>query len=163
MQTVKARQQQGPKGSHQIGELEGLFHDEYERMVRLAFTLVSNAAEAEELVQDCFLDVYRRLDEIREPKHYLRSAVVNRCRSTLRRRLVAENHRPEPPDGLGPEAIGLWDVLSKLPEDHRIAIVLRYYCGYRASEIAAITDRPAATVRSHLRRGLGQLRKELEE
>ena len=161
MQTVKARRHKGSGGSHQMGELEGLFHAEYERMVRLAFTLVSNAAEAEELVQDCFLDVYRRLDVIREPKHYLRSAVVNRCRSTLRRRLVAENHRPDPPDDLRPETIGLWDVLNKLPDDHRTVVVLRYYCGYRASEIATITDRPAATVRSHLRLGLAQLRKEL--
>ncbi len=56
----------------------------------------------------------------------------------------------------------MWDVLGRLTEDQRIAVVLRYYGGYRASEIAAITDIPAATVRSHLRRGLAALRKELD-
>jgi DNA-directed RNA polymerase specialized sigma24 family protein len=42
-------------------------------------------------------------------------------------------------------------------------VVLRYYGGYRASEIARIVDMPAATVRSHIRRGLALLRKELEQ
>ena len=66
-----------------------------------------------------------------------------------------------PATRLASDAGELWDVLDKLPEDQRIAVVLRYYGGYRASEIAKITDTPAATVRSHLRRGLTALRKEL--
>ena len=56
----------------------------------------------------------------------------------------------------------LWDVLGKLPEDQRIVVVLKYYGGYRASEIASIVDMPGATVRSHLRRGLKALREELD-
>ena len=53
-------------------------------------------------------------------------------------------------------------MLDKLDEDKRVAVVLRYYGQYRASEIAAILDMPAATVRSHVKRGLAVLRKELE-
>lgn len=142
--------------------LERLYQVEYVGMVRLAFTLVGNNAEAEDLVQDSFVEISRRLDEIRKPGAYLRSAVVSRCRSSLRRRRVMEHHRPEPPAGLASDAGDLWDVLDRLPEDQRIAVVLRYYGGYRASEIAKITDMPAATTRSHLRRGLAALRKELE-
>ncbi|MGI9605110.1 MAG: sigma factor-like helix-turn-helix DNA-binding protein, partial [Acidimicrobiales bacterium] len=55
-----------------------------------------------------------------------------------------------------------WDVLARLSEDQRVAVVLRYYGGYRASEIAALMDMPAPTVRSHVRRGLAALREELE-
>jgi RNA polymerase sigma-70 factor (ECF subfamily) len=55
----------------------------------------------------------------------------------------------------------LWDVLDQRPEHQRIVVVLRYYCGYRASENAEITDQPAATVRSHLRRAMAAMRKEL--
>ena len=75
-----------------------------------------------------------------------------------------------PPDAEGvppevevvpPEVESLWDVLEQLPEHQRIAVVLRYYCGYRAAEIAKITDQPAATVRSHLRRAMKAMRKEL--
>jgi len=143
------------------GKLERLYAAEYTGMVRLAYTLVGSNAEAEDLVQDSFVEVARRMDEIRKPGAYLRSAVVSRCRSALRRRRVMSMHPPEPPAGLADSAGELWDVLSKLPEDQRIAVVLRYYGGYKASEIAKIVDMPGATVRSHLRRGLSALRKEL--
>ena len=144
------------------GVLERLYATEYSGMVRLAYTLVGSNAEAEDLVQDSFVEVARRLHEIRKPGAYLRSAVVSRCRSALRRRRVMEHHRPEPPAGLASEASELWDVLGELPEDQRIAVVLRYYGGFKASEIATIVDMPGATVRSHLRRGLTALRKELD-
>lgn len=144
------------------GILERLYAVEYTGMVRLAYTLVGSNAEAEDLVQDSFVEVARRLDEIRKPGAYLRSAVVSRCRSALRRRRVIALHPPEPPAGLADSAGELWDVLGKLPEDQRIAVVLKYYGGYTASEIAKIVDMPGATVRSHLRRGLTALRKELD-
>jgi DNA-directed RNA polymerase specialized sigma24 family protein len=145
------------------GRLDALYRAEYSGMVRLAYTLVGNNAEAEELVQDSFVAIYRRLDEIRQPGAYLRSTVVSRCRSALRRRRVMSLLPPEPPVGLPGGAGELWDVLAKLSEDQRIAVVLRYYGRYRASEIAKIVDMPAATVRSHIRRGLATLRKELEQ
>jgi RNA polymerase sigma factor (sigma-70 family) len=141
--------------------LEHLFQVEYPGMVRLAFTLVGSNAEAEDLVQDSFVEVSRRLDEIDKPGAYLRSAVVSRCRSALRRRRVMHQHPPEAPGSLTNDANELWDVLADLPEDQRIAVVLRYYGSYRSSEIAKIMDMPAATVRSHLRRGLATLRKDL--
>ena len=144
------------------GVLERLYQAEYTGMVRLAYTLVGNSAEAEDLVQDSFVEVARRLDEIRKPGAYLRSAVVSRCRSVLRRRRVIALHPPEPPAGVASDASELWDVLGNLPEDQRIVVVLKYYGGYRASEIASIVDMPGATVRSHLRRGLKALREELE-
>ncbi len=143
--------------------LEALYRAEYTGMVRLAYTLVGSNAEAEDLVQDSFVEVSRRLDEIRKPGAYLRTAVVSRCRSALRRRRVIDLHPPEPPAGLASDAGELWDVLNRLPEDQRIAVVLRFYGGYRASEIAKIVDMPGATVRSHLRRGLAALRKELDQ
>jgi DNA-directed RNA polymerase specialized sigma24 family protein len=145
-----------------VGVLETLYRAEYVGMVRLAFTLVGNNAEAEDLVQDSFVEVSNRLDEIRSPGAYLRSAVVSRCRSLLRRRRVMAQHPPEPSTPLPPQAGEMWDVLGQLTEDQKIAVVLRYYAGYRASEIARIVDMPAATVRSHLRRGLAALRKELD-
>lgn len=142
--------------------LDRLYRTEYIGMVRLAYTLVGSNAAAEDVVQESFVEVARRLDEIRNPGAYLRIAVVSRCRSVLRRRRVMALHPPEPPAGLTSDAGELWDVLGKLPEDQRIVVVLKYYGGYRASEIASIVDMPGATVRSHLHRGLKALREELD-
>ena len=122
---------------------------------------MGNNAEAEDIVQDSFVEVSRRLDEIRNPGGYLRTAVVSRCKTALRRRRVMARHQPEPPADLPVDAGDLWDVLDRLPEDQRLAVTLRYYGGYRGSEIAGLLQMPAATVRSHLRRGLTALRKEL--
>jgi RNA polymerase sigma factor (sigma-70 family) len=144
------------------GRLAAVYRTEYAGMVRLAYTLVGSTAEAEELVQDSFVDVFRRMDEIRRPGAYVRCAVVSRCRSALTRRRMAASHPPDPPNGLSTEAGDLWEVLDTLTPDQRVAVVLRYYGGYRTPEIASIVGMPAATVRSHLRRGLATLRKELE-
>ena len=151
--TVAVRQ--GPAAT-----LEVLYRAEYTGMVRLAFTLIGNNAEAEEVVQDSFVEISHRFDELDQPGGYLRTVVVSRCRSVLRRRRLMHLHPPPPPD-LSPEAESLWDVLEHLPEHQRIVVVLKYYCGFRASEIAKIIDQPAATVRSHLRRALGVMRKEI--
>lgn len=141
--------------------LEALYRAEYVGMVRLAFTLVGTNAEAEEIVQDSFVEISRRLEDLRQPGAYLRAVVVSRCRSTLRRRRLTEQRPPVRPADLAPETGEVWDVVQQLPEHQRIAVVLRYYCDFRASEIAKIVDVPASTVRSHLRRALGSMRKEL--
>lgn len=153
------------RGDVAVGDVEErferLFREEHRAMIRLAYTLVGNAAEAEEVVQDGFVDVYRRFGEIRRPGAYLRTAVVNNCRSLLRRRRVFAVDRPDPPGGLDLGACELWDVLGRLSEDERIAVTLRYFGRYRAVEIARLVDAPPSTVRSRIRRGLHKLRREL--
>jgi RNA polymerase sigma factor (sigma-70 family) len=141
--------------------LEILYRAEYAGMVRFAFTIVGSNSEAEEIVQDSFVEISQRLADVAQPGAYLRTVVVNGCRSALRRRRVTGQHAPIRPDDLTPEADSLWDVLEHLTEQQRIAVVLRYYCGCNASEIAAIIDQPAATVRSHLRRALDTMRNEI--
>jgi len=54
--TVAVRQ--GPAAT-----LEVRYRAEYIGMVRLAFTLIGNNAEAEEVVQDSFVEISRRLNE----------------------------------------------------------------------------------------------------
>jgi RNA polymerase sigma factor (sigma-70 family) len=131
-------------------------------MVRFAFTLVGSNAEAEEIVQDSFVEISPRIADLgQQPGAYLRAVVVSRCRSALRRRRLMGQHTSIRPSDLAPDAESLWDVLEHLTEQQRIAVVLRYYCGCNASEIAAMIDQPAATVRSHLRRALQTMRKEI--
>lgn len=108
------------------GRLAAVYRAEYAGMVRLAYALVGSTAEAEELVQDSLVEMFRRLDEIRRPGAYLRCVVVSRCRSALNRRRMAALHPPEPPGGLSGEAGELWAVLATLTANQRIAVVLHY-------------------------------------
>lgn len=150
-----------PATDDRVAQLDALFRVEYAGMVRLAYTLLASNAEAEEIVQDSFVEVYRRWPEILKPGAYLRCTVVSRCRSALLRRKLRAAHPLEELRVSAP-AGELWDVLTRLSDDQRIAVVLRYYGGYSASDIATMLEVPASTVRSHLRRGLATLRKELE-
>jgi RNA polymerase sigma factor (sigma-70 family) len=161
MATVDVRGGPDPATDDRVAQLDALFRVEYAGMVRLAYTLLASNAEAEEIVQDSFVEVYRRWHEILKPGAYLRCTVVSRCRSALQRRKMRALHPVEEPCVSAP-ASELWDVLIRLSDDQRIAVVLRYYGGYPASDIAAMLEMPAATVRSHLRRGLATLKKELE-
>jgi RNA polymerase sigma factor (sigma-70 family) len=145
-----------------VAQLDALYRVEYAAMVRLAYTLLGSNAEAEEIVQDGLIEVYRRWHEIRKPGAYLRCAVVSRCRSALQRRRLRPSYPQEEPT-VSAEASELWDVLSRLSDEQRIVVVLRYYGGYAASDVSEMLEMPAATVRSHLRRGLATLKKELAE
>ena len=161
MATVEVKGGPGPATDDRVAHLDALYRVEYAGMVRLAYTLLANNAEAEEIVQDAFVEVHRRWSEIRKPGAYLRSAVVSRCRSALQRRRLHPGFPVDEPS-VSSSADELWDVLTRLSDDQRLAVVLRYYGGYTAADIASMLEVPAATVRSHLRRGLAALRKELE-
>ena len=161
MATVGVKRGAGPVTDDRVARLDALYRAEYGGMVRLAYTLLGSNAEAEEIVQDSLLEVYRRWHEIRKPGAYLRCAVVSRCRSALQRRRTRPAEPHEEPS-VSAEANELRDVLARLSDEQRLVVVLRYYGGYSSADVAAMLQVPASTVRSHLRRGLTAIKKELE-
>ena len=133
---------------------------------RWAAALTGDAATGEEVAQTAFLAVAGRYRDLENPTAYLRQAIVNEARMTHRsdtRRTAREQRTTDPtsaPSELDHEMLG---VLAALPYAQRAAVVLRYWADWTDSEIAeALACRPS-TVRSHLRRGLGRLRTELEQ
>ncbi|CAN5662764.1 hypothetical protein BH20ACT1_BH20ACT1_06640 [soil metagenome] len=76
--------------------LDELFRREYAPMVRLATLLVGSDAVAEELVQDAFVAVHRRSSSVDNPGGYLRTSVVNACRSHQRRAALERRRLPRP-------------------------------------------------------------------
>lgn len=144
--------------------LEQLYLGEYRAMLRLAYLLLRSHEAAEETVHDAFAEVYERWFRIREPGAYLRRAVVNRCRSRLRRRLVERKHLAALVDrraAEGPDA-PLLDALAKLPTRQRTAIVLRFYLDLPDSDIADAIGVRKGTVKSLVHRGITTLRQEIE-
>ena len=131
-------------------------------LVRLAYLLTSDREVAEEVVHDAVLALRPRWDAIDDPPAYLRTAVVNRCRSWLRRQRTARAHVPAPAEEVGLGADELWDALATLGDRHRTAIVLRFYEDLPDTDIAAALGCRPATVRTLVHRGLAQLRKEVE-
>ena len=147
---------------HSEDDLAQVFHDRYERMVRLAYLVTADRGAAEEIVQDAFLALHRHWDDVDQPRAYLRTAVVNGCTSWGRRQTLARERQTAGPASTPFVADEMGDALKRLPEHQRTAIVLRYYADLPEAEIAAVLQCRRATVRSAIRRGIAALRKEIE-
>jgi RNA polymerase sigma-70 factor (sigma-E family) len=146
--------------------LSELFGAQYGPMVRLAHVLTGSNAVAEDLVQDCFVRLHRHWERTDNPGGYLRVSVVNACRSWHRSRFRERARLRRLAAGDQPvslEARELLDALARLSYPQRAALVLRYYEGMREREIADALGCPPGTVKSHLYRGLEQLRKVIEQ
>jgi RNA polymerase sigma-70 factor (sigma-E family) len=139
-----------------------LYRERYEAMVRLAYLLTGRRAIAEELVQDAFVSVRRSWARATNPSAYLRTAVVNACRSWGRRQALELLRKPAPPEPSTLVADELWDVLQTLPPRQRAAIVLRFYEDLPDEQVAELLGCKVATVRTAVFRGLEKLRKEVE-
>lgn len=137
---------------------EQVYHERFEPMVRLACGLVDQRAEAEEIVQDSFRQLWQRWDTVSQPGSYLRTSVVNGCHNELRRRRVRRDSVHKLVMGPGADADYLADALADVAERRRQALVLRFYGGFAIEEIAEQMDIPVGTAKSLIHRGLADLR-----
>lgn len=143
--------------------LEELYRDQQRSMRSLAWMLLGDRESAEDAVQDCFSRLeLRSLAGIDNPVAYLRTCVVNQCRSVMRTRARFDRHA-EPPPALhhDPTTVEFHDALSNLTTRRRTAIVLRYWCDLPVTEIADLMGCRPSTVSSLLHRALDDLKEVL--
>jgi RNA polymerase sigma-70 factor (sigma-E family) len=150
-----------------------LYSGHWNRLVRLAALLTRDASVAEEIVQDAFISLHRRWNELAEHTSaaaYLRTSVVNGARSALRHRGVEEKYRqPGPPEPAGPEEHAVradsdarvMAALRTLSRRQQEVLVLRYYGDYSEQDIATTLGLSKGAVKSHAHRGLAALREAL--
>jgi RNA polymerase sigma-70 factor (sigma-E family) len=154
--------------------LARVFRSHHAELVRLAAFILSDRGAGEDVVQDVFVRVHQRAVVIADdPLPYLRTAVVNGCRSVMRRRLLIRRHAAR--DSLSPpltaeEAVLLSEdrrevlrALARLPRRRREVLVLRFYLGLSEAEIAATLGISPGTVKSTAARGLAALAHALRE
>jgi RNA polymerase sigma factor (sigma-70 family) len=141
--------------------LGDLFRSRWNDLVRLATFLTGSLPAAEDLVQDTFVRLGSRPTAPDDPERYLRTSVVNACRSYHRRRFLERRHRSGQFAPTADVPSELWDVLARLSPRQRSAVVLRYYLDLPEDDIAATLDCRPSTVRSLIRRALAKLREEL--
>lgn len=155
-------------------KLTDLYQQHYRQLLRIAFLLVDDRAYAEDIVQDAYLRVFdsrARLRDSDKALAFLRQAVLNRARSTLRRRLVARKYQPrlaergvQPDDtGRGLDRAVLGAALAKLPRRQREAVVLRYYADFSEARTAETMGCSPGAVKSYCSRGVARLSELLGE
>lgn len=151
----------------ETSEFDLVYAAHYVSLVRLAYLTTGSIAAAEDVVQDAFVEWWRRRDQVRAPAVYLRRAVVSRCTSWVRRRVLERRHGEQgPPAYATPpsaDAAAVRSALNRLNPRQRAAVFLRYYLDLPETEIAAALRCRPGTVKSLLHRGLSTLKEHLDE
>ena len=158
-----------------------LYEAYYAAAFRLAYLFLQNACDAEEVVQDAFVYVFRNLRRYDPGRGslwaWLRVILMSRCHNKRRRRqlhlislemLEASGQSPanltpasDPADVL--ERLGtrrvVWQALQKVSPGARDALILRYYEGLSYAEIAATLACSPDAARARVAHGKVQLRR----
>jgi RNA polymerase sigma-70 factor (ECF subfamily) len=153
-----------------------LVEREVDPVFRLAFRILGNAQDAEDVVQDTFVIAYRSIDTFRgegtigawlrsiAARLAVRQATRRPHLSSLNVQDVELSDASTSPSGplagllTGERAAAIRHGIATLPEAQREVIALRFFGELTLPEIAATTGRPLPTCKSHLRRGLIRLR-----
>jgi len=143
------------------GGFDEFYAAHVDRAARLAHLVTGSAAVGLDIAQDAMVAVHRRWRDLRAPEAFLRSSVLNLCRSQQRRwirerRWIASSRLSEP---IGiPELDEAWTVVVELPARQREVVVLRFYEDLKIDQIASVLGIPAGTVKSTLHGALRVLR-----
>jgi RNA polymerase sigma-70 factor (ECF subfamily) len=161
--------------------IEKMVHLYQKDIFRLAFSILDNYDEAEDITQETFLAALRSLDSFRGDsafKTWLFSISLNVCHSRLRRnktrnyvqqilqnlfQLRGGNEHPENEVIKNEADTEIWLAIRSLNNKHRIPLILRYYHDLSVIDIAAILGIPPGTVHSRLNHARNKLRALIKE
>lgn len=135
-------------------------------MLGLMRRLSGDAALAEDLAQQAFVQAWRTIRALRSPAAFggwLRQVAVNVwLQEARRRRLLTDSLETVAEHALGHselrEHLDLNRALSRLGAAERLCVVLNYAEGLSHAEVAAAVGLPLGTVKSHVSRGAAKLR-----
>jgi RNA polymerase sigma factor (sigma-70 family) len=153
-----------------ISPVEEIYRAQYQRLVRYAYLLTGQLAEAEDAVQDAFVVLQRRPAIAADPdqaRAYLHVVLLNRTRGAHRRvrreaslhgrlRLLASEAAPAADAVIGTHD-DLVAAVNALPRRQREVVALRYWAGLSEREIAVALGVTPGTVKSASARALRSL------
>ncbi len=171
--------QQAQQGD--VGAYNTLVLHYQDALYNVAYRIMGEPGAAADATQEAFISAYKALNRFRGGsfKSWLMRIVTNACYDELRRRKrrpqssldqIVETYESSPllvsEAELGPEANRQWTevveaishCLDELPDEQRVATVLRDVEGYNYGEIAEIMASTLGTVKSRLSRARAKLR-----
>ncbi|WP_379131403.1 RNA polymerase sigma factor SigY [Paenibacillus sp. sgz500958] len=154
--------------------LAQLLRDHYTFIYRYLLKVTLDPSLAEDLCQDTMLRCMEKISSYRSDSSFsswLMTIATRLFIDRLRRRKVEKEWISKQEQGIrslkwqfesrNEEFSDVLKVLSRLPEEQRIAVLLKHYYGYGYEEIGNMLQIPEGTVKSRVAYGLRQLRKEL--
>jgi RNA polymerase sigma-70 factor, ECF subfamily len=159
------------RGDHEAFEI--LATSAGDRLYAVARLILRSSDLAEDAVQEALIRAWRSLPSLRDPDKFdawLHRLVVNACADQGRQmRRWSQAVRPLPLDAsIGDDTGSIADReqlergFGRLKPEQRAVVVLHYYSGFSAAEIAGILDIPEGTARSRLHYATEAMRAALE-
>jgi RNA polymerase sigma-70 factor, ECF subfamily len=151
-----------------------LLYDNYsDALFGVILRIVQQETLAEEILQDTFLKIWKYRESYDESKGRFFTWMLNIARNTAidQTRLKSFSQKNQDIDNvvsiidsreqgnLNVDAIGIRELIEKLPEEHRSIIDLVYFQGYTHIEAAETLSLPLGTLKTRLRLAIVQLRK----
>jgi RNA polymerase sigma-70 factor (sigma-E family) len=137
-------------------------------LLKLAYLLTGNVADAEELVQESLTRVFLawpRVAGADDRDAYVRQVMVNTNRRRFRRRrvgellgLVVEGRSRGEEHAMVEDRQQLAGLLAELPRGQRLVVVLRYYEDLPEATVAELLGCSVGTVKSQASKALSKLR-----
>lgn len=134
----------------------------------LALHFVRDPSAAEDIAQEVFLRLHRHMAGLKSDSHalfWLRQVTCRHAIDGLRKKSHGELSLDEAREPATAPAVDdpwlsqrLNRLVGSLPENLRMAVVLRYQEDLDPEEIARVLDLPPRTVRDHLQKGMALLR-----
>ena len=162
------------------GSLEAEIEHEFEARLRetstlayrVAYSVLRQREDAEDIAQEAFAKAYRNFRQLRDRERFRPWLVrmtwrmaINRQRSNRRRAHQEVNAKPasvaEDSFGVRERADQLWHAIDQLSDKLRVVIVLAAIHGYDVREVAALLEVPEGTVKSRLFLARQQLKERL--
>jgi RNA polymerase sigma-70 factor (sigma-E family) len=155
--------------------VDDLYREHALALIRFALMLVGDQTTAEDVVQEAFFGLYRAWHRMADHDNlagYLRTAVLNGCRSVHRSRSRARLLRaPYDPPVWSAEAAAMdgedrrevLAAVARLPRRQREVLALKYYLDLDEHEVAATLGISRGTVSSTAVRALTMLARQLKE
>ena len=171
MRVTRALVEAAQRGDH--GAFEALVGARVDRLFGVARLILRDVHLAEDAVQETLINAWRELPRLRDVDRldaWLHRLLVNACadQGRLRRRITSEVDlaviNPSGSDGSARTADRdqLERGFRRLGPDHRAAVVLRYYAGFSAEEIAEMFGIPVGTAKSRIHYATEAMRAALE-
>lgn len=145
----------------------GLIREYTPALYRLAFGILHNREDAEDVVSESVLKAYEKLHALRKPecfRAWLMQIAVNEAKRVYtknKRYTLTENIEDYMP-AFEDEYHELWDIVMKLDIDYRETVILYFYEQFSIKEIAQILHIPEGTVKSRLSRAKKKLKESLQ-
>lgn len=158
-------------------EFEARLADSATLAFRVAYSIVRQKQDAEDVAQDAFARAYRRFGELRDRERFRAWLVrmtwrlaIDFKRSQRRRstredsaaRLVPSATRGETDAIERDRSARLWQAIDMLPERLRLVVVLGAIEGHSVRDVATLLDAPEGTIKSRLFEAREKLRELLQ-